>query len=258
MPTRPIIYDMIEAPASSVMIALCVGVWLYLTSRNWGYSEVGISYSKFVEERQYWRAITASFSHVSILHLGFNMSSLWSCAVIEKLLGVVVYLKYTYLLVVLSMVIVIATYHILITRFGSEQHRHTVALGYSCVVFGWMTILQQQIPDHELNLLGVLKLPLNLAPFGSLIFTSLIIPRASFIGHLSGIIVGYLISWHVFDWFTDYLFLCCFVWTVIGFVASLKTSSNFPLPFIQIHNAPTHSSTITNGILTRTSNRQTV
>ena len=38
--------------------------------------------------------------------------------------------------------------------------------------------------------LGYINLPINLAPFGSLIFCSIIVPQASFIGHLAGIVMG--------------------------------------------------------------------
>ena len=39
-----------------------------------------------------------------------------------------------------------------------------------------------------------------LAPFGSLLFTSLVVPQASFIGHLAGIATGYLVAWDAFAW----------------------------------------------------------
>jgi len=81
-----------------------------------------------------------------------------------------------------------------------------------------------------------LQIPLSLAPFGSLILTQILIPQASFIGHLSGIIVGYLISWDLFWWFDNTLFYTCFVWTLIGFLYSIKTNSNFNINFIQMES----------------------
>ena len=43
-------------------------------------------------------------------------------------------------------------------------------------------------------MLGFLELPMLAAPFASLALTSLIFPQASFLGHLSGIAVGLLVS----------------------------------------------------------------
>jgi hypothetical protein len=46
----------------------------------------------------------------------------------------------------------------------------------------------------KLNIFCVLSLPISFVPFELLIFTSIMLPQASFIGHLSGIIVGYSIA----------------------------------------------------------------
>ena len=40
----------------------------------------------------------------------------------------------------------------------------------------------------------MVQLPMSLAPFGALVITSILIPQASFIGHLSGILMGYLMA----------------------------------------------------------------
>ena len=40
---------------------------------------------------------------------------------------------------------------------------------------------------------------MSLAPFGALVITSIIVPRASFVGHLSGIIMGYFMAYVIYD-----------------------------------------------------------
>jgi membrane associated rhomboid family serine protease len=105
------------------------------------------------------------------------------------------FLHYTHMFVVLSGLLVLGFYHIMIQRFKVEYFRRVTAVGYSCVVFGWMTILAAKQPSLKLNIFGVLSLPISFAPFESLIFTSIMVPQASFIGHLSGIIVGYSIAY---------------------------------------------------------------
>jgi membrane associated rhomboid family serine protease len=103
------------------------------------------------------------------------------------------FLHYTHMFVVLSGLLVLGFYHIMIQRFKVEYFRRVTAVGYSCVVFGWMTILAAKQPSLKLNIFGVLSI--SFAPFESLIFTSIMVLQASFIGHLSGIIVGYSIAW---------------------------------------------------------------
>ncbi|GAA0161823.1 serine protease [Lithospermum erythrorhizon] len=60
-----------------------------------------------------------------------------------------------------------------------------------------MTILAVRQPSLKLELFEFLSLLISFAPFESLIFTVIIVPQASFLGHLSGIVVGYAIAWGV-------------------------------------------------------------
>ena len=63
-----------------------------------------------------------------------------------------------------------------------------------------------------LPLFGAMSLPMFLTPFASLIFTSLVIPKASFVGHLAGILAGYLITIPVFDYLP--------AWVAVGALAA--------------------------------------
>ncbi|KAJ3678182.1 hypothetical protein LUZ60_001985 [Juncus effusus] len=237
---KPLFYEILEKPASSFIILLCSAIWFYIQKKSISYSDVGLSYESALEGRQYWRLITSSFSHISVIHLVFNMSALWSLGIIERLrdldLGVEVYLQYTLVLVVLSGLLVLAFYHLLINRFKLERFRRVTAVGYSCVVFGWMTILAVKQPSSKLNLFGVLSLPISFAPFESLIFTSIIVPQASFIGHLSGIIVGYAIAWGFIHGMNNYWAVCLLGWVVLVFVWSLKQSGVLELGFVEIES----------------------
>lgn len=46
-------------------------------------------------------------------------------------------------------------------------------VGYSCVVFGWMTILFVKQPSSKLELFGLLSLPISFASFESLMMNVL-------------------------------------------------------------------------------------
>jgi membrane associated rhomboid family serine protease len=235
---KPLIYEILEKPASSSVIAICSLIWYLIQKRSIGYSDVGLSYEAVMEGGQYWRIITSAFSHVSVVHLVFNMSALWSLGAVEQLghagLGVQYYLHYTVVLVVLSGLLVLGIYHIMIQRFKVEYFRRVTAVGYSCVVFGWMTILAAKQPSSKLNLFGVLSLPISFAPFESLIFTSIMVPQASFIGHLSGIIVGYSIAWGLIHGMNNYWAITMLGWIVLVFVFSLKRTGSMELRFIEI------------------------
>jgi len=253
MNSATLLGDVISTPGTSLMIAICIGVWLYIMQYNLNYEDVGLSYHKIIIDKHYWRGITASLSHINILHLFFNMSSLWSCRSIEIAFGTIFYLKYSFLLMVASIAIILIFYHILIYRYNKEVYLHSMAVGYSCVVFGWMTVLSQFSSSQYFNLFGF-KMPINLAPFGSLIFTSIIVQNASFIGHLSGIIVGYLIAlleFHKISFFENIIALYLLFWTLVIFIASVKVTTNFPLKFIELENEIRSTAYIQNGVIVR-------
>jgi len=215
---RPLHEDVLERPVTSLVVATCAAITWYLHARGLGYDDVGMSYAAVVREKKYHRCVTASLSHVSVLHLLFNMSTLWSCGVVEAAGGRGVmsdaesaagypwgsawYARLSLLMLLGTCGIVLATYHVLLTRFRREEYERVTAVGYSAVVFGWMTILSVKRPTSSLVLIGgAVNLPVNLAPFASLAFTSIVVPRASFVGHLAGIVMGYLIAWDLFAWF---------------------------------------------------------
>ncbi|KAE8723867.1 hypothetical protein F3Y22_tig00011718pilonHSYRG00186 [Hibiscus syriacus] len=95
---KPLIYEILEKPATTCVIGICSAVWFYIQRKNIGYQHVGLSYETAVEGH-HWRVITSAFSHISVIHLVFNMSALWSLGVVEQLghlgLGVAYYLQYT-------------------------------------------------------------------------------------------------------------------------------------------------------------------
>lgn len=195
-----------------------------------------MSYELLVRQRQYWRAVSAAFSHANAMHLLFNMASLWACGQMEVALGSAAYVHITLLLLLLSTSLSMAAYYVLSKRFGMRQMEAQTAVGYSCVVFGWMTIMAQLRPGGvSLPLPGGLSLPLNLAPFTSLLVTQLIVRRASFIGHLSGIFAGFFIAWGMMGWLTPYwLYSTVLLHVTLPVLASLRQTAGVRVPCITV------------------------
>jgi membrane associated rhomboid family serine protease len=211
---------LLNCPANSFF----VGVNMYLAFYIWSYRvnpmDIVSGYDLIVNDKQYYRIITASFAHLEILHLAFNMSTLYSLGRLEMAIGTLQYFVYTVDLVFLTMICMIGIHYVLIYYRGMEQYRHSKGVGFSCVLFAWMTVASLKMPtftpiaffpqlefvthhfDVPLPLVGVTSLPVNIGPFILLGFTSIIIPRASFIGHLSGILLGYPLAWGLLRWIT--------------------------------------------------------
>mmetsp|Transcript_31999 Transcript_31999/g.51683 ORF Transcript_31999/g.51683 Transcript_31999/m.51683 type:complete len:267 (-) Transcript_31999:552-1352(-) len=253
---RSILFDVVQQPVTTCVIAICCAICLYCFQKGLGYEDVGINLERILRG-EWWRMLTSSLTHISLLHLLFNMSSTWNLGFLEVYLGPWIYIKYSLILLFLSSLLTVGVYYVLADRFHMERYLRVYAVGYSCVVFGWMTISAILQPTSVLNFFG-LQLPISYAPFGSLILTSILVPQASFLGHLAGIIIGLGIGWGLFEWVTTYWFANYMLWSAIITVASAKQSGQIDLPFISLSTDIEQSSSSTstlrmeNGILTRT------
>jgi hypothetical protein len=87
--------------------------------------------------------------------------------------------------------------------------------------------------SDTVTLFGV-EIPSYVAPFASLVRVQIILWRASFIGHLAGIVAGFAVAFHLFDWFTDYLFFCALMWTFVGLSINVKQTTSVSMPWLEI------------------------
>ena len=131
-------------------MAAIIGFFLYIQKRAYSYSDVGMSYQTVAIEKQYWRCVTATMAHISLLHLLFNVSSLWSMSGAEFYeYGTAKYFLYTVLLLLLSIPIEMFIYWVLIYKARKEEFLRVVSVGYSGIVFGWMTIIACDRPSSR-------------------------------------------------------------------------------------------------------------
>ena len=190
---------------------------------------MGLSYDAVVGRAQYWRVISSCFSHTDVLHIAFNMTSLWALGPAEAPssgIGPISFLTTTFLLCFLPQILQLLAFHVYITRAGpsAEGLRHVNCIGYSAVLFGWEAVLSLRAPSFVLSLGGLdgPGLPVSFAPFASLLLVQLLVPNASMSGHLAGIVVGYAIGYGAFDWLTPYWACVTAFWLVVVVVWSLK------------------------------------
>ena len=89
-------------------------------------------------------------------------------------------------------------------------------MGYSCVLFALVVVSTSKtreycplpglkrvcLPTWQLPVpfLADTTLPFNAAPFLLLVAMHYLVPRASFVGHLSGIVMGYPLVWGGLNW----------------------------------------------------------
>ena len=203
-------------------------VWYIIFRHGLDHERVGSSHQLVVTEGQWWRALTASFSHISLVHLGFNMMSTWQLKTAETMLGAAGYLRMTFVFLLSSILIQQALHAALAKQQRTAHLQHTIGVGFSCVVFAWMTWLSLKLEGQALDFV-FFRVPYSLSPFASLVLTQVIIPRVDFVGHLSGILAGYWQGWGLNQWLTDYWLLQTGVWMLLAVMISWLQACR-PLP----------------------------
>jgi membrane associated rhomboid family serine protease len=216
------------APLNSFILALNVVLWFVHWSYEHGFENISTSFRKVVLERQYYRVITATFSHLNFFHLAFNMESLNSLGRLEDEFGTYWYAVQTVLLIFVGHVSWMGMTYLLV-RFGGAARarmKETSAVGYSGVLFGWLALESVLWPESTFIFLRFIPVPGILAPWVALVITHLIIPNASFLGHLSGIVAGYLIGAGGFSWIGPF-----WLWSAVALLCLIMLLSLKPTNF---------------------------
>ena len=217
----PLVRDATSRPLSTFMIALNVGIFAYQRLHSVQAAKFAVSYRTTVEDLESWRVVSASLSHLGVMHIAFNMASLYALGSLEGSLGALRYFAYSFDLIILPVALLLACAHGLYRGCGVERYRDAMSAGFSCVIFGLMVVdaLATRrvcpVPFAPALCFATYELPLggfgagfhptvafNAAPFVMLVVTQVIVPKASFLGHLCGIAVGYPIAWGVLRWCT--------------------------------------------------------
>jgi membrane associated rhomboid family serine protease len=241
---RPPILELLEFPVSLSLAVLNVIVYFRLVSNQVDVTTVAVSSEAVLGRKQYWRVVSATFSHFDILHIVANTASAWSCRVLEFELGIPRFLIDVTILVTLSSFV-----DALIRKHFLPQTADVWCIGYSAVVCGLQAIMSAHHSYFEI--LGF-RIPWSITPFLNIILIQFIIPRASFIGHLSGVIIGFLISWRLFDWITVRLYWNLLPWLVFFFFCSYVRDHADSFAWFSVSNeAPAPRTTIIDGRLTR-------
>lgn len=215
--------QLLQRPVTTIFLGVIIYIAYHLWSSRTDPSDVSYSYEAIINRGEYWRMVTSSFAHFDAWHLMFNTMSLYQLGELEATYGSVTFAYLNADLVFITMAICLLFSHILITKFGRADQATSQAVGFSCVLFAWMVAasvrMRQYCPIFILptlcfttyyipNPLALINFgpnsgfPVNIGPVLLLIITKVVIPRSSFLGHLSGIVIGYPVAWNLLNWLT--------------------------------------------------------
>lgn len=166
----------------TLMAIVAMSCWyLYTWNYHFDIGKVTISYDSVVTQKQYYRVFTAAVSHLCLMHIAFNMSSLYSIGSVEFYIGTLAYIRYTFMILVVSSCAMLGIYYLRARRLGRPEPLSISAAGYSGVLFGWMAYIATLDPFAPESIFGMVDVPAIASPFFSLVLIQIIVPRASFV-----------------------------------------------------------------------------
>lgn len=227
-----------EHPVTTTVLIILTYYGYHLWANRIDASAVAFSYDTVVQQGEYWRMFTASIAHVDLWHFGFNTMTLYQLGILEPVYGSLTFAYLSIALIFITVLITLLIYFIGIYKYGRQDFLYQSAIGYSAVLFAWMvaeSVRQEEycpiflfpsfcvktwlipFPEFVHSWLG-LGLPVNLGPFILLVITKFIIPRSSFVGHLSGILIGYPLAWNALNWLTPPIAIASvgLLWTTLS------------------------------------------
>ena len=176
-----------------VMVTCYIQPSLLLRRSSWpGIDRVCISVENIVKYREWNRLILSAVFHANERHLYYNMISfVWTSRQLERKFS-----SNIYLILLIFLTLSTNLVYILINTLLAEyvDYRYCT-VGFSGVLFALKMILDSFSPNTYTSVMGLFVVPIHYASWLELILISVLVPNASFVGHLSGILVGILSVW---------------------------------------------------------------
>ena len=159
---------------------------------SWDAASVCLSAQSVLKWREYERLILSSFEHGDDLHLYYNMLSFMvKGRTLEQHFGSI-YFAYLLSIFTLGTSCVYVGLEVLLSDVLEDRSYYKqCAIGFSGVIFALKVLTTHYWEQGHRRYFGV-RVPAKHAVWAELVLIQLMVPNASFIGHLSGIIVGVL------------------------------------------------------------------
>ena len=142
-------------------------------------------------EGEWKRLFSAPFVHGNDFHLYYNMASfMWKAVSLERHFGSNYFLYMVGVFSVVTNLVYLVINFTLAEVFDQWSYIQSCAVGFSGVLFALKVVTTYLEPNNITLIMGFFPIPMRLACWAELVITSVLFPNVSFIGHLSGILVG--------------------------------------------------------------------
>ncbi|XP_077988013.1 rhomboid-related protein 4-like [Glandiceps talaboti] len=150
-----------------------------------------------ISAREVWyrsdwsRLLLAPWFHASDMHLYFNMVSLlWKGISLERRLGSKYFAYMIAVFTVLSSSLLVGLNILAAEVLDDHSYISSCAVGFSAVLFAIKMVTTHFLPPGTQWIMGLIPVHSRIACWVELVVIQLLVPHASFTGHLAGILVG--------------------------------------------------------------------
>ncbi|TVU07792.1 hypothetical protein EJB05_41161, partial [Eragrostis curvula] len=153
--------------------------------------DVSFNPYRIIEGGQWSRLLSSPFVHAHEPHIFFNMTNLlWLGSELEPAMGSARFAAMVATLLGLSQgITLLLCKGLYFLGDGTEYFVHH-AVGFSGVLFAMKVVWTAWCPKDTMSL--VLVMPAKYTTWAELLLTKTMVPQSSFIGHLGGILAGYV------------------------------------------------------------------
>lgn len=179
-------------PATLVICALQCLLFLRIIKVPWnGTRDMCISVDTVWERKEYQRLFIGAFEHVDDFHLYYNMISfIWKGISLERLYGTG---KFVYIVSLFTLMcnITLVVLCKLASDYFDNLYYYQCAVGFSGVIFALKVLTTQYWSFGEGQIMSIpINIPAKYIVWAELLLIQCLVPSASLMGHLAGILVG--------------------------------------------------------------------
>lgn len=181
-----------------------------------------------LEKYELWRLFTSQFFHLDIMHILMNMMTFYQLGnVFENKVGTISFFYHIFVFGLLANLLFVGVAWFMLVG-GDKNSYYGSAAGFSGVLFSLMEIDNSMSEGGQRSVFGLFLVPTQFYSWVMLLFTSILLPNVSLLGHASGLVIGLLYRLGLLKWMTPSsgFFswiehkLCCCCLRSSGFIAS--------------------------------------
>ena len=149
--------------------------------------------------QQWWRIVTAAFTHGGLMHIGMNMLTLYQLGMgVETLFG-----SLAHIFIILVFMVATGVLYVVMAWLASWVYPaalYSSAVGFSGVLFAMAVDEASLSPFPTRSVFGLFSVPTRVYPWVLMLLIQFIMPNVSLMGHLAGALVGFIHTWGGFQW----------------------------------------------------------